>query len=205
MYYPCMFLPATITSPPPPPCPIEPHHSPSLLAREGGQDGVLRYVFHHIGVTNKYFVEFGFDSATYEGCSALFLSSPPLLLLLWMLLWLLWLLLLLLFMMMMISIFFCAWWWFQSSSPPPPSPPSPYTPSSCHLLPQAVAAATRTISIKTSSGEGCSLTVHMKMFPSISIKHSLPRTILYPFFKIITFQCHQVWAGRSIICECCYL
>ena len=28
---------------------------------------MLRYIFHHIGVTNKYFVEFGFDSATYEG------------------------------------------------------------------------------------------------------------------------------------------
>ena len=34
---------------------------------QGGQDGVLRYIFRHIGVTNKHFVEFGFNSYTYEG------------------------------------------------------------------------------------------------------------------------------------------
>ena len=37
------------------------------LHSQGKQDGILLYLFQHLGVTNKYFVEFGFNSATYEG------------------------------------------------------------------------------------------------------------------------------------------
>ncbi|KAK9807812.1 hypothetical protein WJX72_010096 [[Myrmecia] bisecta] len=34
--------------------------------RQADQDRVLEYIFHHIGVTNKFFVEFGFNTASFE-------------------------------------------------------------------------------------------------------------------------------------------
>ena len=37
------------------------------LHSQGKQDGILLYLFQHLGITNKYFVEFGFNSKTYEG------------------------------------------------------------------------------------------------------------------------------------------
>ena len=37
------------------------------LHSQGKQDGILLYLFQHLGITNKYFVEFGFNSPTYEG------------------------------------------------------------------------------------------------------------------------------------------
>ncbi|CAM9276495.1 unnamed protein product, partial [Ectocarpus fasciculatus] len=33
---------------------------------QGGQDGALQYIFQHIGVTSRSFVEFGFNGLTYE-------------------------------------------------------------------------------------------------------------------------------------------
>lgn len=39
------------------------------LQSQGAQDGVLAYIFQNIGVTNKFYVEFGFNSVTYEGGS----------------------------------------------------------------------------------------------------------------------------------------
>ena len=37
------------------------------LHSQGKQDGILLYLFQHLGITNKYFVEFGFNSPTHEG------------------------------------------------------------------------------------------------------------------------------------------
>jgi hypothetical protein len=37
------------------------------LSSQSWQDGYLAYVFQNIGVTNKYYVEFGFNAASFEG------------------------------------------------------------------------------------------------------------------------------------------
>ncbi|CAM9189693.1 unnamed protein product, partial [Ectocarpus fasciculatus] len=41
------------------------HRTQGSVSSQSGQDGMLQYIFKHIGTTNRYFVEFGFNGPTY--------------------------------------------------------------------------------------------------------------------------------------------
>lgn len=43
------------------------HDHQHSVYSQGKQDGALQYIFHHIGATNRLFVEFGFSNPTMEG------------------------------------------------------------------------------------------------------------------------------------------
>ena len=46
--------------------PVEVNKHNRRITSQGGQDGALAFIFKQIGITNHFFVEFGFNTPSYE-------------------------------------------------------------------------------------------------------------------------------------------